>query len=100
MPRDYQLSALTARMATRGMAPAGSMGLAEAFGRLREAAPRLWRWYMWYLVASAPVVLLGSGVYLAFGTGGAGYVLALGGIVFSACMMAGGIWGLSWRPQS
>jgi len=43
---------------------------------------------------------LGSGVYLAFGTGGAGYVLALGGIVFSACMMAGGIWGLSWRPQS
>jgi hypothetical protein len=64
------------------------------------AAPGLWRWYLWYLLASAPIVFLGSVVYLAVGTWVMRFVFALGGGVFSACMVAGGICGLRWRPQS
>ena len=67
--------------------------VAEAFQSTREVLRRVWRWSMWYLVASSPIPGLG-------GTWVMRYVLAVGRIVFSACMLAGGICGLRWRPQS
>jgi hypothetical protein len=88
------------RRVTQGLVPAGRIGFGEAFARVRKAVPRLWRWYMWYLIIAAPLVFLGSAVYLAAGTWMVGYCLALAGVAFSICMMAGGIYGLRLRSRS
>jgi hypothetical protein len=51
-----------ARWVTRGLEPASRrMGWVESLQRLREPMPRFWRWY---LIASAPIVFLGSAAYL------------------------------------
>ena len=88
------------RTVTRGMTTAGPMGVAEGLQRIHEAFPRMWRFWMWYFVATAPIVFLGSVVYLAFGTWVPGHLLAVAGIVFSGCMIVGGIYGLCWRVRS
>ena len=97
------------RIVTREMTPAAPMGYVEALQTLRNAAPRLWRWYMWSLVVVAPYIFLVSVVYLAAGTWIMGYVLppstwgtvaSIVGVVSSAFMMLGGIYGLRSRPQS
>jgi hypothetical protein len=89
-----------AQRITRGLFPAGRIGFLKALRRVLEAMPRLWRGYMWYLIISAPVVFLGSAMYLAAGKWVPGYFFALAGIAFSVCMMAGGIYGLRWRSGS
>src|SRR5581483_4321562 len=66
-----------ARKATRGLATAAPMEMADAFQRIRAAFPRLWRGYMWYCLASAPIIFLGSVAYLAMGTCIMGHVLAV-----------------------
>jgi hypothetical protein len=87
------------RMITRGMAPAGPIGMAEALQRTRETFPRFWSWFLWYLVVAAPIVFVGSVLYLATGTWIVGYVVSIAGVAFSGCMMVGGIYGLRWRSQ-
>ncbi len=89
-----------ARKATRGLATAAPMELADAFQRIRAAFPRLWRGYMWCCLASAHIIFLGSVAYLAMGTWIMGHVLAVGGIVLSACMLAGGACGLRGWPHA
>src|SRR5581483_9666477 len=89
-----------AKGATRGLATAAPMEMADAFQRIRAAFPRLWRGYMWYCLASAPIIFLGSVAYLAMGTWIMGHVLAVGGIVLSACMLAGGACGLRGWPHA
>jgi hypothetical protein len=88
------------RWVTRGLEAAPPIAIAESWQRLLDAAPRLWRWYMWYLIVSAPFVLLGSVLYLVGGTWVPGYFFALSGVAFSGCMVAGGIYGLRCRPRS
>jgi hypothetical protein len=83
---------------TRGLAPAAQrLGLVEAYRRQADAAPR---WYLWFLVATAPLIFLGSAIYVATGTWIMKYAFGPVGIALSALVLAQGIYGLRHRWQS
>ena len=86
------------RWLTRGMAPAEQrMGLMEAYRRQADAAPR---WYLWFLVATAPIIFLGSIIYMVTGTWIMKYAVGLVGLALAALVMAQGVYGLRQRWQS
>jgi hypothetical protein len=83
---------------THGMAPAAQrLGIVEAYRRQADAAPR---WYLWFLVGTAPVIFLGSVIYMATGTWIMKYAFGPVGIALSALVLVQGIYGLRHRWQS
>jgi hypothetical protein len=86
------------RRLTRGMAPAEQrMGIVEAYKRQADAAPR---WYLWFLVVMAPIMFLGSVIYMATGVWIMKYAIGPIGLALSALVMAQGLYGLRQRWQS